>query len=100
MLSCPIEFPILEKLSLDLRILGFTLVLSLLVGVIVGLIPGLRASRLNLSENLKEGGRALSEALSRRRLRNLFVVLEVTFAVPLLITAGLMLRSSLLLQNI
>jgi len=87
-------------LSLDLRILGFTLVLSLLVGVIVGLIPGLRASRLNLSENLKEGGRALSEALSRRRLRNLFVVLEVTFAVPLLITAGLMLRSSLLLQNI
>ena len=92
--------PHLEKFSLDLRVLGFTLVVSLLVGVIVGLIPGLRASRLNLTETLKEGGRALSEAPSSRRLRNLFVILEVTLTVPLLISAGLMLRSSLLLQNI
>ena len=95
----PDRIPHLEKVSLDLRVLGFTLVISLLVGVIVGLIPGLRASRLNLSETLK-GGMAFSEASSRRRLRNLFVVLEVTLAVPLLISAGLMLRSSLLLQNI
>jgi predicted permease len=90
----------LEKLTIDLRVLGFTLLVSILVGIIVGLIPGLRASGLNLSDALKEGGRALSEAPSRRRLRNLFVVLEVTLAVPLLIGAGLMLRSSLLLQNI
>ncbi len=96
----PDRVPHLEKFSLDLRVLGFTLVVSLLVGVIVGLIPGLQASRLNLSETLKEGGRALSEAPSRRRLRNLFVILEVTLTVPLLISAGLMLRSSLLLQNI
>ena len=96
----PDRVPHLEKFSLDLRVLGFTLVVSLLVGVIVGLIPGLRASRLNLSETLKEGGRASSEAPSRRRLRNLFVILEVTLTVPLLISAGLMLRSSLLLQNI
>ena len=96
----PDRIPHLEKVSLDLRVLGFTLVVSVLVGVIVGLIPGLRASRLNLSETLKDGGRAFSEASSRRRLRNLFVVLEVTLAVPLLISAGLMLRSSLLLQNI
>ena len=96
----PDRVPHLEKLSIDLRVLGFTLLVSLLVGVIVGLIPGLRASGLNLSDALKEGGRALSEAPSRRRLRNLFVVLEVTLAVPLLIGAGLMLRSSLLLQNI
>ena len=90
----------LEKLTIDLRVLAFTLLVSILVGIIVGLIPGLRASGLNLSDALKEGGRALSEAPSRRRLRNLFVVLEVTLAVPLLIGAGLMLRSSLLLQNI
>ncbi len=96
----PDKVPHLEKFNLDLRVLGFTLVVSLLVGVIVGLIPGLRASRLNLSETLKEGGRALSEAPSGRRLRNLLVTLEVTLTVPLLISAGLMLRSSLLLQNI
>jgi len=92
--------PYLEKLSIDGRVLGFTLVISLLVGVIVGLVPGLRASRINLRDVLGESGRTLSEAPSRRRLRNLFVVLEVTLALPLLIGAGLMLRSSLLLQNI
>ena len=42
----------------------------------------------------------MSEAPSRQRLRNLFVVLEVTLAVPLLIGAALMVRSFLLLQNI
>jgi putative ABC transport system permease protein len=94
------RIPRLEKFSLDVRVLVFTLVVSILVGVIVGLIPGLRASRLNLSETLKEGGRAFSEAPSGRRLRNLLVVLEITLTVPLLISAGLMLRSSLLLQNI
>lgn len=96
----PDRIPHLQKLSVDLSVLGFTLIVSLLVGVIVGLIPGLRASRLNVSEALQESGRTLSEAPSRRRMRNLFVVLEVTLAVPLLISAGLMLRSTLLLQNI
>ncbi len=94
------RMPRLEKFSLDVRVLVFTLIVSILVGVIVGLIPGLRASRLNLSETLKEGGRAFSEAPGGRRLRNLLVVLEITLTVPLLISAGLMLRSSLLLQNI
>ena len=92
--------PYLGKLSIDLTVLSFTLLVSVLVGVIVGLIPGLRTSRLNISDALKEGGKSLSEAPGRRRLRSLFVVLEVTLAVPLLIGAGLMLRSSLLLQNI
>jgi putative ABC transport system permease protein len=89
----------LENIIIDRRVLGFTLVVSLLVGVIVGSFPGLRASRLNLRDALAESGRTLSEAASRRRVRNLFVVLEITLAVPLLIGAGLMLRSSLLLQN-
>jgi putative ABC transport system permease protein len=53
-----------------------------------------------LSDALKEGGRVLSEARSGRRLRNAFVVLEVTLTVPLLISAGLLLRSSLLLHNV
>src|ERR1044072_7015816 len=89
-----------EDLIIQLRVLGFILVISLLVGFIVGSLRGLRASRLNLRDALAESGRTLSEAASRRRVRNLFVVLEITLAVPLLIGAGLMLRSSLLLQNI
>lgn len=92
--------PRLEKFSVDLRVLGFTLLVSIVVGVVVGMIPGLRAFRINLSETLKQGGRALSETPGSRKLRNVFVVLEVTLTVPLLISAGLMLKSSLLLQNI
>ena len=92
--------PYLEQINIDRKVLGFTLVISLLVGVIVGSFPGLRASRLNLRDALAESGRTLSEAAGRRRVRNLFVVLEITLAVPLLIGAGLMLRSSLLLQNV
>jgi len=94
------RIPRLEQFSLDLPVLGFTLLISIFVGVIVGVIPGLRASRFNLSETLKEGGRVLSEGPSGRRLRNLFVVLEITLTVPLLISAGLLLKSSLLLLNI
>ena len=94
------KVPRLEKFSLDPLVLTFTLAMTILVGVIVGLIPGLRASRLNLSESLKEGGRGMSETRGRRRLRNVFVVLEVALTIPLLIGAGLMLRSSLQLQNV
>ncbi len=92
--------PYLDTLVINRSVLGFTLVVSVLVGVIVGLVPGLRASRLNLRDALAESGRTSSETPGHRRLRNLFVVLEVTLAVPLLIGAGLMLRSSLLLQNL
>ncbi|HEX8136906.1 MAG TPA: ABC transporter permease [Pyrinomonadaceae bacterium] len=94
------KVPRLEKFSLDPLVLVFTLATTVVVGVVVGLIPGLRSSRLNLSESLKEGGRAVSETPGRRRLRNLFVILEVALTVPLLIGAGLMLRSSLRLQNV
>src|SRR5947209_1248459 len=94
------KVPRLEKFSLDPLVLTFTLAMTILVGVIVGLIPGLRASRLNLSEGLKEGGRGMSETRGRRRLRNGLVVVEVALTIPLLIGAGLMLRSSLQLQNV
>jgi putative ABC transport system permease protein len=94
------KVPHLEKFSLDLRVLGFTLAVSVLVGVIAGLIPGLRAHRFNLSETLKEGGRADSETPGGRRLRNVLVVVEVALTVPLLISAALMLKSSMQLQDI
>jgi len=94
------KVPHLERFGLDLKVLGFTLVISVIVGVIVGLIPGLRAHRFNLSDTLKEGGRSGSETAGGRRLRSVLVVLEVALTVPLLISAALMLKSSFLLQNI
>jgi predicted permease len=70
----------------------FTAVVSLVAGLASGILPALRASRIDLMENLKEGagGRA---SLGRHRMRNLFVVNQVTFSLVVLICAGLFLRS-------
>ena len=78
--------------SLDLRVLGFTLLVSLLTGVLFGLAPALHASRLDLAPVLKNTG--LSGGISRRfGLRNALVVFQIAVSLILLIGAGLFLRS-------
>ena len=88
-----------QELSLDLRVLGFAFVVSLLVGVGFSLVPALRVSRLELHDFLKEGGRALASR-GRRRLLSSLVVGEVAVAVVLLVGAGLMVRSFKRLQQV
>ena len=88
-----------QELSLDLRVLGFAFVVSLLVGVGFSLVPALRVSRLELHDFLKEGGRALASR-GRRRLLSSLVVVEVAVAVMLLVGAGLMVRSFERLQQV
>jgi putative ABC transport system permease protein len=87
----PDAFPRVEEIGIDGRVLAFTLALSLITGIVFGLIPALQASRPNLNETLKEGGRnsTTSEGFMRRGL----VVVEVALALILLIGAGLMIRS-------
>ena len=58
------------------------------------------ASRTNLNETLKEGGRDRSGGSRSRRLRNVFVVVEVALALVLLIGSGLMIRSFWRLQSV
>ena len=69
----------------------FTLGASLFAGILFGLAPSLKASRVDLQEVLKEGGRGSSGV--RHRLREIFVVAEVALALVLLVGAGLMIRS-------
>jgi predicted permease len=80
-------------LALDKRILGFTLVVSLLTGVVFGLLPALQASRPDIVTTLK--GEALSVASGMRRwtLRNVLVVAQIALSLVLLISAGLFVRS-------
>ena len=77
-------------LQIDTTALGFTLALSLLTSVLFGLVPALQLSRVNLNEELKEGGRT---AGPRNRLRSALVVAEVTLAMVTLVGAGLMIKS-------
>jgi predicted permease len=89
--TLPGAVPRANEVSLDSRVLLFTLGLSLFAGIVFGLAPALKTSRVNLQEILKEGGRDGSAA--RHRLQGVFVASEVALALVLLVGAGLMVRS-------
>ena len=95
--SATLNIPRLDETRLDVRVLGFTFIVSLLTGLIFGLAPAWQASKLDLNKTLKEGGRSSSGA--RQRLRAALVIGEVALALVLLLGAGLMIRSFMHLQN-
>ncbi len=86
-------------LSIDLRVLGFTLLVSLLTGVLFGLFPALDGLRVNLSDAMRDGTRTTG-ASSRGRLRDALVVAEVALSLVLLVGAGLLLRTLDKLMNV
>ncbi len=91
----PENIPRLSEVSVDGRVLAFTFFVSLLTGVVFGLAPALRASRVDLNETLKEGGRSGDGASGRGHhlTRRLLVVSEVALSLVLLIGAVLLIRS-------
>jgi predicted permease len=80
-------------LSLDHRILSFTVLASLLTGIIFGLAPALQASRTDLVTTLKGEAALATAGLRRLSLRNLLVISQVALALVLLISAGLFIKS-------
>jgi predicted permease len=99
----PGNIPRLEELGMDFRVLGFTLAISILTGVVFGLAPALRASRVDLTASLKAGGKgSLSGGLSIRhdKLRGALVIAELAISLPLLVAAGLLVRSFVGLANV
>jgi putative ABC transport system permease protein len=72
----------------------------LLTGVIFGLVPALEASNVKLGETIKAAGRSLAGHVRGRRLRSALVVAEIALALALLLGAGLLARSFLLLQGV
>ena len=96
----PPDIPRTKEVGLDFWVLGFTLLVSLLTGVIFGLAPALQASKVNINESLKEGGRSATAGSGTRRVSNILVIAEVAISLMLLISAGLMIKSFLQLRAV
>ena len=96
----PLGVPRLAQVSVDLRVLGFTMLLSLGTCLIFGLIPAWQASKPDLNATLEHGGRTAGPGAGRLRFRQTLVVFQVSIAVMLVIGAGLLIKSFWLLQRV
>ena len=94
------NLPALEPISLDYRVLGFSLALAIVTGVAFGLAPALQASRVPLNETLKESSRGALEFRSRFGFHNLLIISETSLALVLLVGAGLLVRSFMRVRGI
>jgi len=90
----------LKSVSVNMSVLIFTLGLSLITGIVFGLVPAFEATRFDLHNSLKEGGKNIGGTSGGGRLRSLFVVTQVALALVLLVGAGLLLKSLNRLQAV
>ncbi|MEP6692736.1 MAG: ABC transporter permease, partial [Gemmatimonadaceae bacterium] len=96
----PPGVPRLGEARLSAEVLAFTAIVTVVCGLVFGLAPALRASRSDLQGTLKQGGKGSAMGSSRDRLRSVLVVAEMAVALVLLVGAGLLIRSALLLQQV
>ncbi len=89
----PSSLPRLDEVTIDWRVLAFTLAVSVLTGIVFGLAPALSSVRYDLNSILKTSGRGTTGSRSRARWRNALVVSEIASCVVLLAGAGLLIRS-------
>lgn len=89
----PEGIPRINEIGINLPVLLFALVISLLASLLSGVIPVFKYAGSRLGAGLREGGRTLSESRGRHRARSTLVVVQVGLASVLLICSGLMIRT-------
>jgi putative ABC transport system permease protein len=93
MSSSPLPVSSHHEVTLDARVLGFTLAISVLTGIVFSLVPAWRLLRVDPQHALRDQGRGATGGLGHRRLSRTLVVAEVTLALVLLVGAGLLMRT-------
>lgn len=86
--------------SIDGRMLAFAIGVTVLTGLSFGLVPALQASKPNLNEILKESGRGSGDGRRNQRIRSALIVTEVAMSLILLVGAGLVTKSFILVNRV
>jgi len=94
------QLPRLDEVQIDLRVLSFTVIISVFTALLFSVLPALKASRPDINEVLKAGAKTATSSGSAQFWRDSLVVAEVALGLVLLIGAGLMMRSFASLTNI
>ena len=97
---CPADIPRLQETNIDLRVLGFTLGVSLLTGLLFGLVPAWRASDIGVNETLKQGTGRTTGGRRWRHLHDGLVVSQLGLSLVLLIGVALLIRTLVALQAV
>jgi predicted permease len=95
----PDTLPLMDTVSIDPWVLGFTMAACIVSAVIFGLVPAIRASRPQLTDALRAGGRGMTGGRGAL-LRRSVVVAEVALSFILLVGCGLMIRSAIALNRV
>lgn len=96
----PGTIPDESQISLNIPVLLFTLALSLLTALLFGLAPAIQAARTDMAGALRSSGRGFAGGRHEGRLRKVLVAAEVSLAMLLLVSASLVLRTLLKLEDV
>jgi putative ABC transport system permease protein len=97
--SFPEELPYWLRFDIDVRVVLFTAGAALITALAAGLLPALRAARIDVTRDLKDGGRGVSLGRTAQRLQGGLAVAQVALCLALLVGANLMIRSFLAMQT-
>jgi putative ABC transport system permease protein len=89
----PPNFPRLQYVSIDLRVLGFTAIVAALTVLVFAVVPAIQASKMRFTDELKDASRGATAGVLRQRVRQVLVAGQIALALLLLVGAGLLLHS-------
>jgi len=96
----PEQLPRTSEIHVDGPVMAFTLGIAVLTGLLFGLAPAMHVSHSNIVDSLKEGALSTTASKARFNLRNSLVVVEMALALVLLVSAGLLIRSLVRMQQV